>query len=806
MIQLHSTVRARSVVTFASVLAAVSAIALVAIIAPGPEARAQDPPGICLRTQEVQDLIIEEIEVALGVTRECGDVTDTDLGAIEGFLVFYGVTFKLGDMAGLVNLQELTLIAVGALPADFFNDLHSLTTLEIEDSGLQTLHANFINTPPADLSTVRFVNAGFFSLPDALFTNLTSLEDLEIEGTRLSAGQLTIIGGGDDLLTVRFVDVGLDGGDLTAFFAALPATNGLFNFAALDDDTSSWFGSATLTGDKAALAKAQSLTQFGLDITGFSWAQVYEIFESLPAGINALFLGSQTPIAGDFDASKLSGLSSLATLGLDGVGISAETAAQIIAALPGTFSGGLHLVNNAMGQVPTGGFGSLTALEVLVLSGNGISTLPSDTFSGMTALRFLNLSDNSITTIDLGVFSGLEGTLQSLDLRGNPLTQPPTLSDFTALGFASLSSLLTGDIASFPGAEIVGPTIYRIAPEITSVTLKAGEQVRLAVEVYGIQNILDNGLADNDNGVSFSWSDARGGTFSESTSFAGRQNGHHDDRQVLYTAPNSPGTTTVTAKLGVGNGCYAPEGDEAVEDDTVTPTRCTVNFEVTVRRASAGAPDAVAPVNPSGPIPSILTDSGGFAFSVFTPVEGGEFIGEGFGVSAGAGAVPNGEIIGIAMASAGGADNMGSTHQRYTLRGDAYAIGVVDSSGVSVSSYRLDSAAEVCVPMPDALRSNISDVSLVTVNGDGTLTILTSNVKLSSSGIDVCGAISSLPAIVAAGAAGAPEDFPTPMPEPEVVTPDTGGSAPTNSAVLFLLLLGLAIATVGVLTLRRVRS
>ncbi len=154
------------------------------------------------------------------------------------------------------------------------------------------------------------------------------------------------------------------------------------------------------------------------------------------------------------------------------------------------------------------------------------------------------------------------------------------------------------------------------------------------------------------------------------------------------------------------------------------------------------------------------------------------------------------------MANAGDASNIGSTHQRYTLMGDAFAIGLLDTSGQSVSAYRLNTYAEACVPMPDALRSNISDVSLVTINADGTLTVLTSNVKLSAGGVDVCGRISALPAVVAVGVEGAPSDFPTPIPAPALETPDTGGAAPSSTAVVLLLMLGFALATIGILFAR----
>ncbi len=316
--------------------------------------------------------------------------------------------------------------------------------------------------------------------------------------------------------------------------------------------------------------------------------------------------------------------------------------------------------------------------------------------------------------------------------------------------------------------------VSRVEPAISSVTLRGGDSVRLAVDLYGAQDVLDNTLSQD---VAITWSD--GGAGGDFDTTAGRL--------VVYTAPSSPGTHTVTASV---NGSCS--GD------------CSAEFSITVRRASASPPEADDPVNPSGEIPGVLTDSGGTAYAVFAPVEGGRFSGEGFGVSAQPGAVPDGEIIGINMSEEGGASNIGATHQRYTLMGSAYSIEVIDSAGAEVSAYRLDTYAEACVPLPDALRANISDVSLVAINDDGTLTILTSNVKIAADGsLDVCGRVSSLPATVAAGSEGAPADFPTPTPTPEIEEPDTGGTSPAPLALFLMLVLGAMLVSAPLVLRRR---
>ena len=72
--------------------------------------------------------------------------------------------------------------------------------------------------------------------------------------------------------------------------------------------------------------------------------------------------------------------------------------------------------------------------------------------------------------------------------------------------------------------------ISRIEPAIRGATVSGGDEITLEVEIYGLQNVMDADLAD---GVTFDWGDASSGT----------------GPSISYTAPNSPGTHTVTASL-----------------------------------------------------------------------------------------------------------------------------------------------------------------------------------------------------------------------------------------------------------------
>ena len=188
----------------------------------------------------------------------------------------------------------------------------------------------------------------------------------------------------------------------------------------------------------------------------------------------------------------------------------------------------------------------------------------------------------------------------------------------------------------------------------------------------------------------------------------------------------------------------------------------------------------------------MLVDAEGRQYELFTPEDGGMFEGGDVTLSAGAGVVPNLEIVGVRADVAGPASNVGMSHHRYSLAGMWHEIRAVDADESAVSGYVLQSPMEVCLPLPDVLRSNISDVALVSANVDGSLTILSSSVRIMASGTRVCGGLSELPASVAVGRLGSPADLPAPTPEVgETGLPDTGGGfAPSWYALVLLMVLG----------------
>ena len=406
-------------------------------------------------------------------------------------------------------------------------------------------------------------------------------------------------------------------------------------------------------------------------------------------------------------------------------------------------------------------------------------------------------------------------SLERLDIRGHSLpTGDPPPSFFADKGLDMLRVLHMGDRAAtsaeleryravlpalddlrFSGSS-APVDIFRIEPNVRTISIRTGDEVRLSVHVYGGQDKRDDSLADAES-VSFAWSSDGGGSFSESAPAGRESNGETDDRKVLHTVPDIPGTYKVTASLD-GSACAGNED------------QCKAEFNITVSRAVAAAlsPTPV-PCVLSGTVPSVLSDSSNVQYSVFTPADGGVFLSaeDGADITAGAGSVPGCEYIGVRMDGGGDAADLNRAGNRYTLAGDVYSITAVDSSGNEISDYEFASPVQVCVPLPVGLRGSITELGMASINDDGGgLTLLTHRIVSSSDGaIRVCGTLGSLPAEVAAAKRGEPES-PTPVsallsPTPE--SPDAGGTSVPYSWVLLIAVLGVGVIMLGSATLGR---
>ena len=331
------------------------------------------------------------------------------------------------------------------------------------------------------------------------------------------------------------------------------------------------------------------------------------------------------------------------------------------------------------------------------------------------------------------------------------------------------------------------PEIEKISPEVREVTVRAGDQVRLGVNLYNLQNRLDNSIVTMTTSLLvFRWSEvgAGGGTF-----------GTPDNaRQVAYTAPSSPGNYTITAEAQP-DGICSSHHVEASAISAANRAPCIATFTVRVTRAPGPIGPQADPINPAGAIPTSWTDASGNPYAVFTPVEGGTFTGAGFTVSAGPGSVPDRSLLGVSATVSLLPPSPPVPGAGMTVAGSYYDVNGINENGAStLPDYSLDEPLTVCLPYPDAFRADLSDVVAVSRGVDGALSILTTKVRTNNGVLTVCGAISKLPTTVAVAKLGAVA-IPTATPTPTVETPETGGTAPTAAVLMLTMLAGVVLLT-----------
>ena len=145
-------------------------------------------PGICGRTQQVRDGILDEVP---GVT-DCNEVTVANLAAITGTLDLedVGITsLQSGDFAGLTALGRLYLPdnAFSSLPLGVFSGLTGLTRLYLNDNDDLTSLPDGVFAGLTALKNIRLYGTGLTSLPDDAFDGLTALESLRLHNNQLTS-------------------------------------------------------------------------------------------------------------------------------------------------------------------------------------------------------------------------------------------------------------------------------------------------------------------------------------------------------------------------------------------------------------------------------------------------------------------------------------------------------------------------------------------------------------------------------------------------------------------------------------------
>ena len=351
-------------------------------------------------------------------------------------------------------------------------------------------------------------------------------------------------------------------------------------------------------------------------------------------------------------------------------------------------------------------------------------------------------------------------------------------------------------IASSAGsARLRIAEVHSIRPVVRSVTVRAGDSIALTVDIYDTQQGLDNSIPGKDGSkLRFRWSEQRsaGGTFADPA----------NTRRVTYTAPSTPGVYTVQAEAQPDGICTSHH--EGTAEITATErAQCIAIFTVRVSAIPAETAPRPDPVNPTGTIPTSMTDNEGTSYAVFTPADGGTFRGTDITVTAPAAAVPDRTVVGIAATVSDIRPDDPIPGATMSVAGSFYDIrALADSGDPPLPSYTLNEPATACLPFPQEFRADLSNVVVVQRQPTGELSLLSTTIRSVAGEITACGTLTKLPATIGVARLGLVPAEPAPAQSITPDTPDTGATAPGFALLLLAFLVGMLLLT-GISKMRR---
>ena len=149
--------------------------------------------GICDRTQQVQDAIIDKLGEGLDSPEvtDCAAVTDDHLSGITGTLDLVSTrtdALKPGDFGGLSSLETLDLREndLTALPDSIFDELDGLEHLYLQNNDLSALPVGVFHELTG-LKSLDFGQNDLTELRVDVFSGLSNLESLKFNYNKLTA-------------------------------------------------------------------------------------------------------------------------------------------------------------------------------------------------------------------------------------------------------------------------------------------------------------------------------------------------------------------------------------------------------------------------------------------------------------------------------------------------------------------------------------------------------------------------------------------------------------------------------------------
>ena len=570
---------------------------------------------MCDRSAAIHQAIVDAInEAGIAEISLCSEVTDDHLAAISSLVVDPddGLSRpKAGDLAGLTGL----------------------TTVNLSNSPLRELPAGFF-ADSTNLQTIRMAISKLEGLPAGIFDGLSGLTTLDLNrnlfGDDFPPGLTTLTNANHPNLST--VILGLDYPDPVWHFIDLPSgwvqnlPTGLttleLKHIGLTDAEAVWVATNLTDLDTLTFShRKMTLPKFSETIEQLR-------INSSPGGLTNLTLAASGDRVQNCvtieNSNSLGDLYSAATqtekdafeaaftgfivdnLTIWDPTMTAEVLDVILNSM-GVGSGDktLHFECADLEGFTGASLSKYTNLKRLEIKRSGLTT--ADFISIVenlepTPIYALELQSNDFRDIDLAdfMFSGILDTLRKLDFSRYESCEGPWIEDYQEAGF-NLSAVTVEPTPKEepevcvppptpdPATTVITPKvdrgrILRIEPAVKGIRVWTETELVLSTNVYGVQDLLDNALADQVSAdeVRFDWEDTlRGGRISEEANYPLRQNSKPDDRKVRYTSPRIPGTYVVIANIPHSHGCRGPRGDETAAD---AEARCTAEFEIVVRQ------------------------------------------------------------------------------------------------------------------------------------------------------------------------------------------------------------------------------
>lgn len=751
-----------------------------------------------------------------------------------------------------IQENKITTIGANALTTTTDGQTYTgptaLSNLFLHDNEISTIHSDAFKG--LNLWTLRLDGNNVASLPSGVFHEMPRIADL-----RLYDNQLTQIQPGTFENQTNLRNLYLNGNRLQLIDANTFQNLARLAYLQLDGNQISEIHADAFSNSpqlRVLLLHGNRLTQLPPTI-----------FRETP-NLNLLWIYNNQ--LSEIDARVFQGLASVTDLrlsgnviqeiqprafhGMDSLNHLALYRNRLTQIGPDIFNGlsrptRLWLHGNAIHTVHPNAFQGMTNLDQLLLHGNRLQSLPHGVFRGLD-LDMLWLHSNLGAPFQLPIraesatpgkafIAAPHGAVFDIDIRIGAVHANPTIngSPFTVTTLSAgtsksrtfdlnpasgeqpnisvgLSSAPTTTCYRSPcfrgfryvpgpypptGFEDILPVISRIEPQIVTATVVTGQQIRLTTNVFNMQDTSANTRYDLQTGPFarsqplLRWSVGIGD---------GELTRTDAPRNVVYTAPDTPRTVIITSEAlpyGVCQGHHAKPADL---------TDCIATF--TIRVVAPGmteSPEDDQPRNPSGQIPTSLSDDAGVAYEVATPEGGGRFQDENCEtcptVTIPIGAVPDLTLIGIRAATDETTSPDLGANDQLVISSKHTRVTAIDRQGASLTSYTLNRPMQVCVPLPPEFRSRL-DVLAIYEFADlpSANRLLASTVYTRNGRMTICGETDRLPTTIAPARRGALETAETP-PLIQDDLPETGGRAPNSIVALVAVMIGILLMAVGLI-------